>query len=299
MEFSDLQVFRAVVDAGGVVRAADALHRAQSSVTARIQALEERLGVELFLRQGRRLALSPAGRVLYGYAGRMLELAREAAGAMKADAPSGLLRLGAMESTAAVRLPKPLARFHELHPQVALELYSGDPRDLMNQVLAGELDAALVTGTIADKRLASLPVYEEELVIVAEAKHAPIHAPSDLASRAILTFHPGCPHRKRLEDWFARGRMVPGKVVEVSSYHLILGCVAIGMGVALLPLSVLEQYAGRERLSVHRLPGKLGRATTRLTWRKDAPQANIAALSQALTEEKPAQRRKSEARRVS
>jgi DNA-binding transcriptional LysR family regulator len=78
MELSDLQVFRTVVQAGGVVRAAEILHRAQSSVTVRIQVLEERLGVELFFREGRRMQLSPAGKILAGYADRLLDLAQEA-----------------------------------------------------------------------------------------------------------------------------------------------------------------------------------------------------------------------------
>jgi DNA-binding transcriptional LysR family regulator len=284
MEFSDLMIFRTVVRTGGVVRAAEALHRAQSSVTARIQVLEEKLGVALFFREGRRLQLSPSGKTLLGYADRLLALSQEAASAVQQDRPTGVMRLGAMESTAAVRLPEPLGRFHEQYPDVALELYSGDPKELVNQVLDARLDAALIADPVSEPRLASQPIYEEELVIVAEAKHAGIASPKDLASRSILAFHPGCPHRKRLEDWFSRGRVFPERIVEVGSYHLILGCVAVGMGIALIPRSVLDTYADRHRLSVHKLSGKFARATTRLVWRKDAPQAKIQALVGVLRE---------------
>ncbi len=285
MEFSDLQVFQAVVQAGGVVRAAQRLHRAQSSVTARIQALEDKLGVALFLREKRRLQLSPAGRILAGYAERILALAQEAAGAVQADRPAGVLRLGAMESTAAARLPEPLGRFHERYPDVALELYAGDPRDLIERVFQGQLDTALVPeSACADPRLESLTLYEEELVLIAEARHAPIRSPKDLPARTLLAFHPSCPHRRRLEDWFARGRVVPQRIVEVGSYHLILGCVAVGMGVALVPHSVLAGYAERERLSVHRLGAKFGRVTMCLAWLKAAPQAKVAALAELLLE---------------
>ena len=75
---------------------------------------------------------------------------------------------------------------------------------------------------------------------------------------------------------------MPERVVEVGSYHLILGCVAVGMGVALIPCSVLDTYAERDRLSVHKLPARFGRVKTRLVWRKDAPQAKILALSAVL-----------------
>jgi DNA-binding transcriptional LysR family regulator len=282
MELSDLQVFRAVVQTGGIVRAAESLHRAQSSVTARIQALEEKLAAPLFIREGRRLQLAPAGRVLLQYADRLLDLAKEATEAVKLDQPSGVLRLGAMESTAAVRLPRPLGKFHDAHPDVTLELYIGDPTDHTRQVLNGELDAALIAIAASDKRLASVPVYEEEMVLISEAKHPPIASPRDVQARTLLVFHPGCPHRKRFEDWFARAHVVPRQMVEVGSYHAILGCVAIGMGVALVPASVLGTYAERARLGVHALSARFRFAHTRLIWRKDAPQAKITALRQVL-----------------
>lgn len=281
-ELSDLHTFRAVVQAGGINKAADALHRAQSSITVRIQQLEEKLGVPLFLREGRALQLTPAGKVLLDYADRLLGLAREAAEATRNDRPRGMLRLGAMESTAAVRLPQPLGLYHEMYPDVTLELYSDDPRELIQRVLQGELDTALIADPLSDKRLHAMAIYEEELAIVAEARHPPIASPRDVPSQTILAFHTGCPHRQRLEDWFARSRVKPRRIVEVGSYHVILGCVAVGMGIALMPRSVLGTYAERSRLSVHPLPPRFNRATTRLVWRRDAPEANILALSRVL-----------------
>ena len=279
MELSDLEVFRTVVQAGGVIRAAESLHRAQSSITTRIQVLESKLGVQLFMREGRRLQLLPAGKILLDYADRLLALAKEAAEAVKIQRPAGVLRLGVTESTAAVRLPQPLGVFHEAYPDVALELYSAVPGELINRVLSSELDAALIPADpVADKRLDTAVVYEEELVVIAEAKHPPIRSAKDVPSRTLLAFHPGCPHRKRLEDWFARAHVSPQRIIEVGSYHLILGCAAIGMGVALVPRSALSAYAERARLSVHPLSPKFGRVYTRLIWRKAAPQAKILAL---------------------
>src|SRR3954469_10817570 len=101
MDLSDLRIFTAVVREGGVTRAAEKLKRVQSNVTTRIRQLEEDLGVDLFLREGKRLHLAPAGQVLLGYADRLLALAEEARGAIRDPRPRGLFRLGAMESTAA------------------------------------------------------------------------------------------------------------------------------------------------------------------------------------------------------
>src|SRR5215831_1005236 len=108
MDLSGLRIFSAVVRQGGVTRAAEQLHRVQSNVTTRIRQLEDELGVALFLREGKRLQVTPAGRVLLDYADRLLALADEARRAVQDERPRGLFRLGAMGSTAAVRLPGPL-----------------------------------------------------------------------------------------------------------------------------------------------------------------------------------------------
>src|SRR5690606_36332677 len=118
-------IFRTVVDAGGVARAAARLHRVPSNVTTRIRQLEESLGQPLFLRIGRRLQLSADGEILLGYADRLLALAAEAREAIGGDALSGTLRIGALESTTASRLPPLLVAFHARHPDVRLELVIG------------------------------------------------------------------------------------------------------------------------------------------------------------------------------
>jgi len=282
MELSDLRIFRAVVQAGGVTHAARRLHRVQSNITARIKKLEEDLQVDLFLREGKRMQVSPAGRVLLDYAEQLLALADRAREALHETAPRGLLRIGAMESTAAVRLPAPLSAYHARYPDVVIELLSGQPREMVADVLAGELDAALVTEPLNDARLDAVPVFTETLVLVTEAGHPPIRVPHDLRNRTLLAFHPGCPHRERLEAWFGRAGVPVERVVELSSYHAMLGCAVVGMGVALMPRSVLDSYAERGRLGVHPLAPPFHQARTLLVSRKSQPQAKIAALAAIL-----------------
>ncbi len=144
MDLAELRIFKAVVEEGGITRAAERLHRVQSNVTTRIKQLEDDLGVQLFLREGKRLHLSPAGRTLLPYAERLLDLAEDARASVLDAAPRGVFRLGAMESTAAVRLPGPLADYHGRYPEVTIELRTGNPGQLAALILAGDLDAALV-----------------------------------------------------------------------------------------------------------------------------------------------------------
>ena len=284
MDLIDLRCFQAVVQYGGITRAAEALHRVPSNVSTRIRMLEENLQANLFVREGKRMQLSPQGKVLLDYTNRLLQLAQEARGALHDGAPRGILRLGAMESTAAIRLPILLARMHQQFPSLAVELCTGAPRPLTARVIVGELDAALVSEPVSDPRLSSQLAYVENLVMIAPAGHPAVRSARDLQLDTLLVFDPDCPHRQRLEAWCAKGKVAPGKVIELGSYHAILGCCVAGMGVALIPAAVLETYTERKHLSVYPLTGDARTMKIMLIWRKDAPQPKIHALAQLLAD---------------
>ncbi len=108
--------------------------------------------------------------------------------------------------------------------------------------------------------------------------------------RTIIAFEHGCPHRKRLEDWYALRDQMPERTIELGSYHAMLGCVAAGMGVALLPKSVLTTFPESKRLRVHRLPPGENRADTYLIWRKGAGSPKIQALRDLLGEQRAGRR---------
>ena len=278
MELSDLRVFRAVVREGGVTPAARRLHRVQSNVTTRIRQLEDRLGVTLFERVGRRMQLTQAGEVLLTYADRMLALADEAVNAVRDDRPRGVFRLGSMESTAAVRLPEPLADFSRQHPDVTLELRTGNPTVLSEALLAGGIEAALIAEPVARSRFDCVVAFEEEPVIVTRAGHPPIDSP-DGTPETILVFEHGCPHRQRLEAWYRTRETVPARTIELGSYHAMLGCVLAGMGAALLPESVLNTFPESKRLQIHRLPPGEDSIKTLLVWRSGQATPNVRALA--------------------
>ena len=286
MDLTDLRIFRAVVEEGGITRAAEKLHRVQSSVTTRIRQLEEDLGTPLFVRAGKKLHLSPAGRTLLDYAERLLSLAAEARDAVQDPRPRGLFRLGAMESTAAVRLPGPLTEYYRRFPDVDLQLRTGNPTQLATAILAGEIDAALVAEPIAEEPFEHTVAFVEALVMVAKKDHPPIAADGPVPP-TIIAFEYGCPHRKRLETWYERRGEMPRHTIQLSSYHAMLGCVVVGMGVALLPKSVLETFPERHRLSEHGMPSGLDQAATLLIWRRGVRSPKIEALKTILEENRP------------
>ncbi|HEX5515496.1 MAG TPA: LysR family transcriptional regulator [Gammaproteobacteria bacterium] len=282
MNLDDLTIFRTVVHEGGITRAAAKLHRVQSNITTRVRQLEAELGVDLFVREGRRLTLAPAGRVLLNYTERLLALADEARLAVAGGSPQGSLRLGSMESTAAARLPRVLADYHARYLDVQLELRTGPSTPLVADVIDGRLDAALVSAPIDDPRLHCLPVFEEELLLITPATQPAVGDPRDLQVRTLLTFAPGCAYRRHLEAWLAQAGVVPERVVELSSYHAMFGCAAAGMGIALAPRSLVELMPV-DGVSLHSLPPKLARVTTVLARRRDTQSPAADALAALLT----------------
>lgn len=255
MDFVALEIFCAVALEGSVTRAAQQLQRAQSNVTTRVRQLEDALGNALFLREGKRMALTPEGEIFLGYAQRLLALAEEARQALQPSQPQGRLRLGAMESTAASRLPGPLAQFHGQWPGVALELSTGASQDLLERLRAHALDAVLIAwppGQPSDPALDAVPVFCEELLLALPADHAPISGPQDVQPAALAAFGAGCTYRRIAQQWLA-ARPQPLQLLELGSYHAILACVAAGNCVGVVPRSVLELARTPPALHLHPL----------------------------------------------
>ena len=160
---------------------------------------------------------------------------------------------------------------------------TGNPIDLAGRVLGGELDAAFGAEPIPDGPFEKVVAFREKLAIVASADHPPINGRSP-APETMIAFENGCPNRRRLETWYADRGEMPTKLIEMGSYHAMLGCVVVGMGVAMVPLSVLDTFPEAKRLSVHPLPKGKDVLRTYLFWRKGALSPKISALIDVLGE---------------
>ena len=278
MDFDSLQIFKTVVDEGGIIAAARKLHRVQSGVTTRIKQLEASLGVALFVRDQRRLRLSPAGEIFLGYVEQILHLTEQARHAVLGDTPRGVLRLGALESTAASRLPSLLARYHEQYPAVRVELATDTTDALLEGMTRRRYEAAFVAGRVATMQLEAMLAFGEELVIVAPRVHPAIACAQDVCTDTIICFPVGCAYRRLLHAWLATGNSVPEKVLELSSYHAMVACVASGTGIALVPRSVLETVRVRDCIAVYALPEEYSRLQTYLVWRQGEVSLALRAL---------------------
>ncbi|KMO32746.1 LysR family transcriptional regulator [Methylobacterium variabile] len=270
MDLDDLHIFRNVVREGGVTRAASLLNRVPSNVTTRIKQFEERLGVALFRREGRSLTLTEAGRTLLGHAEKLLQLADLAERELRGGGVRGTLRLGSLESAAGARLPPILSAFHALYPDVTIELQTGTTRAMLRQLERHEVEAAFVSEPFERGTLSSVPAFDEELVLIT-AKAAQGKAAAEAGrTRTVVAFPHGCSYRQRLFEWLAAEAASPERILEMSSYHAIVACVAAGTGAAVVPAEVLDHAVLGTAVARHPLPAHLRLNRTHLVWSGEA-----------------------------
>jgi LysR family transcriptional regulator, cell division regulator len=269
LDARDLKVFEAVAKHGGMNRAAASLNTVQSNVTARIRALEEELGAALFRRHGRGVSLTHAGNRLLPYAAKIKSLLDEARRAVSEDGvPKGLLAIGSLETTAAQRLSPIIAAFGMSYPEVRLTLRAGTNAAILEKVIEHELDGAFVCAPVTHPDLIGETVFHEELVLATAPHAASLDALLGSNCR-LLVKGPGCAYRDCLERLLERRGVRGFDYLEFGTLDAIVGCVAAGLGLTLLPRIVLVGAEKEGRVRLHTLPAEEAMVETVFVRRRD------------------------------
>ncbi|WP_417642429.1 putrescine utilization regulator PtrR [Enterobacter kobei] len=284
MDLTQLEMFNAVARTGSITQAAQHVHRVPSNLTTRIRQLEADLGVDLFIRENQRLRLSPAGHSFLHYSQQILALVDEARSVVAGDEPQGLFSLGALESTAAVRIPVTLADYNQRYPRIQFDLATGPSGTMIDGVIDGRLSAAFVDGPVMHPGLEGIPVYREEMMLVAPAGHPPVTRAAEVNGVSIYAFRANCSYRRHFESWFQADHATPGRIHEMESYHGMLACVIAGAGLALMPRSMLESMPGHHQVSAWPLAENWRWLTTWLVWRRGAKTRPLEAFIDLLSE---------------
>lgn len=276
MELRQLQTFRTVAQTLNFTRAAEALSYAQSSVTGQIQALEAELGVRLFERLGKRVALTAQGEQFLWYVEKMLRLADEAKEVLSRQegVPVGTLVIGAPESLATYRLPPILQRYRKRYPQVQLTLRPGICSGLLRQLQDGLLDLVFVLQEVVQSpQVTVYPLRVEPLQALAHPEH-PLALReaitlADLHGENLIVTEHGCTYRALIEREMERAGVRPGSQTEFGSVEAIKQCVVAGMGLAVLPTMTAGAEVAEGRLAVLPWQGKGFEVVTQVAHHKD------------------------------
>jgi LysR family transcriptional regulator for metE and metH len=239
LEVRHLQLVAAVADTGSLTRAGDRLHLTQSALSHQLRGIESRLGAALFLRLGRRLVLTPAGERLLASAKDILERLAQAEDDIRrmTKEHAGVLRLTTECYTCYHWLPPLLMRFRRTFPRVEVRIdveATGRPIEML---LAGKIDLAIVSSKVADRRLVSRRVFDDEVVLIASRHHRFAQQPhvrlSELRDETLFIYPPREESRV-LQDVLLPAGISPARIEAVQLTEAITELVKAGLGVAAL-----------------------------------------------------------------
>lgn len=242
----------------------------QSSISIRIQQLEKKLKTALFRRGRQGVRLTTSGETLKSYAEKIVFLTQEAERVVADNStPRGPLRIGSPETTAAIRLPSILTDYHKSYPEVDLALKTGTTEELIHLVLKYELDGAFVAAPVDHAELDITEVGVEELALISGEQFPSISQPEQLRNLTLLVFRTGCSYRQKLENWLHLKGIIPAKIMEFGTLEGILGCIHAGLGVSLLPRSVIERAMVQYNLQSQEISEEFYKVPTLFIRRKD------------------------------
>lgn len=242
MELRHIYTFQAIVKEGSFLKAAEKLMYAQSTITLHIQQLEAELGVKLFIRQGKKVQLTEAGRSLQEQADSLVARAMALQQTMfdLIAGEAGHVRIGVIEPTASLRLPQILAPFCQERPRIRLTIEVGNTRAISQRVASGALDLGICSLPEAHLGLDFEPLFVEQLALLLPAAHPLAAEPTiglqQLAKQRLLLTERDCPYRQVVERALQeRGRNPYSGMEIASSLEMLIRSVQSGLGMAILP----------------------------------------------------------------
>lgn len=245
MESNDLRIFQMVAYEKSISKAALRMGYVQSNVTLRIKILEEELGTTLLIRHNKGVTLTYDGEKLLVYADNIIRLLNEAEAAFK---DNNSLRIGATQTISASSVPRWLSSYSKKYPNVQVALRTDTQRNLVDQVVKGELDGAFINIQCLNHNISSVFTFIEELVIISSVD---IKKTEELFEKpVIISNNLDCPYRATLEKWIVANKGTPSRIIEFDSIEAIKKCVADGMGISLLPKSLIND---NDRVYIHQL----------------------------------------------
>jgi DNA-binding transcriptional LysR family regulator len=246
MELRHLRSFLMVADELHFSRAARRLHMAQSPLSQQVQRLERELGVQLFRRNRRKVELTDAGLAMLAHARRALDHAEQAAGAARAAGAgrAGRLDVGFLATAALALLPAVLPSFREAAPDATLRLTEAGSQDLLGALHRGALDVAFTRPPAPTAELSTTVVWREPVIAVLPAAHRLCAGPdldlADLRDEDFVTF-PRWSAPEFYDHLLAAchdAGFAPRIVQEALAMPTVVGLVAAGLGVALVPRGI-------------------------------------------------------------
>lgn len=258
LEIRDLRLVQAIAAEGSLARASLRLHLTPSALSHHLLALEARLGAPLCERAGRRMRLTAAGARLADAGARVLEALADAERAVNgAEGPKQTVRLATECHTTYYWLPSVLTAYERSSPHVEVRLAPDTGQRPVAELLAGQVDAAIVNNRAQDRRVRYLPIFRDELVAIVGPSHAwatqPFVTAADFASEHLIHYATTRSELTIFKDVLRPAGVQPRRVSPVLLTEAILEMVRSGLGVAVLAHWAAAPYVERGQVRAVRI----------------------------------------------
>ncbi len=290
LALTHLRTLAEIARRGSFSRAAEALRLSQPAVSLHVRHLERALGARLLERVGKRAFPTEAGRLLLEHAERAaaaLDAAVQAL-ARRRGVVAGRVRLGTGATASIHHLPPLFRRLHARHPELELQVVTGNTPDILARLLANELDLAVVTNPSPSRRLRVAPLVSDPLVAIApsarEWRRRRRLTPAELARHPLILYERGGAIRGVIDRWFRRAGVAPRVTMELGSAEAIKKLVEAGLGLSISPAVTVQAEVRAGALRAFPLDPPLERRLG-VVWRRDKPETPaLAVVRQALAD---------------
>jgi DNA-binding transcriptional LysR family regulator len=269
MDLRQLEIIRAIADTGSFTAAGEKLHVSQSAISRQILLLEEELGEPVFHRIGRRIRITPAGESLLQLSHRVFQDLQETVSSIsdKRDSLSGTMRLVGGMTVCLYVFPALLAEIRRVHPHLDLKVTVGSAERSIAMLRSGGGDLGMITLPVEATDLVSVPVLEEELLLITYPAHPLAKkksiTPADLDKQDFVLFETGSITRRLVESFFTREGVEADVIMETENVEIIKAMVRSGLGISIIPAQaaasdVRSGQLFRSRIAGHSLVRQTG-----------------------------------------
>jgi LysR family cys regulon transcriptional activator len=297
MNFQQLRAVRETTRSGfNLTEVANVLHTSQPGISRQIRELEDELGIEIFVRAGKRLTrLTPPGEAVLPIVERLLLDAEnlKRVGEDFTAQNTGRLSIAATHSQARYALPAVVRDFRQLYPHVTLNLQQGSPKQVAEMLLSGEVDIGVATEALASyDQLVALPCYRWTHSVIVPPGHEllKVEGPvtlAQLAAHPIITYEGGYTGRTHIDEAFTRAGLHPSVVLSAMDADVIKTYVELGLGVGIVASIAFDAERDRNLCAIdarHLFEVNLTRlAIRRGTWLRGFVYDFIEAFAPTLT----------------
>ena len=262
MDLRQLEIIRAIAETGSFTAAGHKLHVSQSAISRQILLLEDELKEPVFLRVGRRIRITAAGESLLQLSHRVFQDLKDTTAGITDSQESlrGTVRLLGGMTVCLYVFPSLLTELKRQHPEIELKLMSGSSEQCLARLRSGAGDLALLTLPVEQPDLVTVPVLQEELLVVTAAKH-PLSRkkkvlPQDLVRQPFVLFEPGSNSRRAIDEFFLSARIEPQIVMETENVEIIKALVRNGLGITIIPYQAVARDVTSGQMHCARIEGR-------------------------------------------